>query len=151
MIDGIVFHRARAVAALVDDFQPVVLRKFFAGLDIHGNPVSLGVEFACAAFIERESRIDQIAAIATQPVGAVECPRGFLAAGERDFQGAPRLVILGFISNQGIDPNSRFGLVIARAARVERSVFLDQCERVSSPVLALRFHDVNVREQAVSP
>src|SRR5579863_8735649 len=56
-------------------------------------------------------------------------------------------VVFGPIADQRIDPDCRFGLVVACASRVERTVFLDQCERVSRPVLTLGLQDVDVGEQ----
>ena len=147
MVDRIVLHRPRAVSAGIRHLEPIVLRELLARLDIEGDPVPARIEFAPAAFIERESRIDEIAAVLGEPFGAVERARRLLAAGERQLERAPRPVVLGPVADQQVDPDGCLGLVVHRTARIEGAVFLDERERIPRPVLALGLHDIDVREQ----
>jgi hypothetical protein len=135
------------MAALVGHFEPIVLRKLLAGFHFEGDAVAARVKLAGGALVESECSVDQLAAILGEPFSAIERARGFLAASQRQFERAPRLIVLCLIANQRVDPDGSLGLVIHRAARVERTIFLDQFEWVAGPVLALRFHDVNMRKQ----
>ena len=147
VVNRVVLHRPRAVSAGIRHFEPVVLRKFLTRLDVQRDPVPVVVEFPGSAFVERECGIDELAAVLGEPFGPVERSRRLLAAGQRHFQGAPRLVVLGAVADERVEPDGRFGLVVARAARVERAVLLHQRERVAGPVLAFGFDHVDVRKQ----
>ena len=56
------------MAALVGYFQTVVLRKLFARFDFERDSMPVRVELAARAFVQRESGIDEIAAVASQPI-----------------------------------------------------------------------------------
>src|SRR5258707_15471564 len=62
--------RPRAVPALVGYLEPVILRKFLAGLDFEGNPVPAGIQLPGGALVEREFRVDEFTAIARGPFSA---------------------------------------------------------------------------------
>jgi hypothetical protein len=85
--------------------------------------------------------------VSDQPFGAVERARRLLATGEGELDGAPRMKVLLLEAHQGVGPNGGLRLVIDRAASIEIAVLLDQGEGVAGPVLALRFHHIDVREQ----
>ena len=135
------------MAALIGHFQPVILRKLLPGLDFERNPVSARVEFAGGALVERECSVDEVAAVAREPIGAVECAGSLFTAGQRHLDGAFRPVVLGPVADERVHPDRGLGLVVARAARVEGAILFDQCERIASPILSLRFHHIDVREQ----
>ena len=109
--------------------------------------MSLLVHFAPRAFVDRELGIDPVAMILRQPLRAVERAGRLFTAGQRNFDSPPRFELLLRVTHQGIDPDGRLGLVVHRAARIERAVLFHQHERIARPVLALRFHHVDVRQQ----
>ena len=119
VIDRVVLDRPRAVSARVGHFQPVVLRKLLAGLDLQGDAVSLRVQLAPGAFVDGELRVDEILPVLCEPLRAVERTAGFFAAGERELQRSARFVVLLAVTHQRIDPDRRFSFVVERAARVE--------------------------------
>ncbi len=135
------------MSAGVGDFKAVVLRELLAGLDLHCDPMPLGVQLAERAFVDGHARVDEIALVFRQPLSAVECAGGFLAAGEGDLDGAQRPVLFLFVADQGVHPNRGFRLVVDDAAGVEVAVLFKQLERIAGPVLALRLDHINVSEQ----
>ena len=82
-----------------------------------------------------------------QPVHAVEVVRRLLAARQRQRHAALRLVLLLAPAHEQVGEDRGHRLVVARAARVEEAVFLDQRERVAHPVLAAGLDDVDVGQQ----
>ena len=76
-IDGIVLHRTRTMSPRVRHFEAVVLRKFFARLDVEGYAAPLGIEFSGRSLVERKCRIDEFAAILREPFGSIERARRF--------------------------------------------------------------------------
>ena len=128
-------------------FQSKVLRSLLARLDFEQYTVPLGVEFARRSLVHRESGIDQVALMGDQPLRAVECTGGLLAASESKLDGAAGAEVLLLEAHQRVDPDRGLGLVVDGTARVEGAVLLHELERVAGPVLALRFDDVDVRQE----
>ena len=58
---------------------------------------------------------------------------------------------LARVADQRVDPDRRLGLVVHGAARIERAVLLHEHERIARPVLAFRFHHVDMRQQQHRP
>ena len=146
-IDGVVFHGQRAVSSGISDLEAVVLRGLLARLDFQGNAMPLGVELATRSLIDRKRRVDEVAPVLSEPLGAVQGASGLFTAGEREFQCAPRPVILFTQAHQRVDPDRTFGLVVHGPARVEIAVLLHERERFARPVFALRLDHIKVRQQ----
>jgi hypothetical protein len=51
------------------------------------------------------------------------------------------------VADETIREHGGHGLVVARAARVEPTVLLDELEGIALPILALRFHHIDVGEE----
>src|SRR5256884_8234593 len=122
----------------IDDLETVVLGGLLARLDFQGNPVSPGVELAPRSLVDCKRRVDEVAAVLGEPLGAVQGARGLFTAGEREFQRAQRSVVLFAEANQRVDPYCALGLVVDGPARVEIAVLFHERERVARPVFALR-------------
>ncbi len=69
------------MAADIGGFDAVVLRGLFPHLEGFDLQLAMAVGAAAAPFIEREGRCNPIAMVLGQPLSAVECSGGFLAAG----------------------------------------------------------------------
>jgi len=59
----------------------------------------------------------------------------------------PRREALASVANEIVGEHRGHGLVVARAARIEPAVLLDELEGIALPILAFRFHHIDVREQ----
>jgi len=119
----------------------------FAGLNLQSDRLFIPIEFAARAFVERKQCIQDFGLSLGQPFDAVEDCRRFFAAGERKFDAAARLETLFPVTDQAVGEDRRHRFVVARPTRVEPAFFLDQLERIALPILALGFHDVDMREQ----
>ena len=84
VIDRVVLHRQRAVAARVGHLEVEVLVDLLAGLHLVGEVLALA-HVAAAAFVDRELGVDQILVVLHQPLGAVEVA-AFLVGRERENQ-----------------------------------------------------------------
>jgi len=145
MVDGVVLHRERAVAAGVGHLEAKVLIHLLGRLDLVGQVLPVA-HVAAAALVDRELGVDEIPVLADQPLGAVELT-ALLVCGEREDQIAFRLEPFPLQANQVGDELRGHGLVVARAAAVEPSVLLAEDERIERPVLALRIDDIEMRKQ----
>jgi hypothetical protein len=135
------------MAAGIGHLQAITLRGLLSGLDFQSHAMALGVEFAEGTLIDGKCRIDEISSIFAEPLGAVKCAGGLFAAGQCQLDRPPRPVSLCAEANQRIDPNRRLRLVVERSAGVEKTILLDEREGIPSPVLALRFHHIDMRQQ----
>ena len=147
LIDRIVAHRHRAVAARVSGFEAEIGEGLFADLHRLADHMALAVAVAATAFVKREFGVDQVALVRRQPFGAVEGPVGFLAAGQRQLDGALRLVSFLPEADQRVGPDRRLRLVVERSAAIEIAVFLDHLERVALPVGTFRLDNVDMRDE----
>src|SRR5690606_10577815 len=129
------------------DLEPIVLINLLAALDLVQHAIPLIVEAATSRFVDREFRVYEIAMILDEIAHAVECAGRLLATSKRDLDVAQRLVALRAVAQQSIDENGGHRLVVHGAAAIEVAVFFDERERIAVPVLAIGFHDVEVREE----
>ena len=145
MVDRVVLDRQRAVAARVRHLEVEILVHLLAGLHLVREVLPLP-HAAAAALVDRELGVDQILVVLHEPLGAVEIA-AFFVGREREDQVAIRLEAFVLQPNQVGHELRRHRLVVAGAAAVEEAVLLDERERIHRPVLALRFDDVEVREE----
>ena len=88
VVDRVVLHRHRAVAARVDHLELEILVDLLARLHLVGQVLAFPYR-AAAAFIDRQLGVDQVAVILDEPVDAVELT-AFLVGGQRQNQIAAR-------------------------------------------------------------
>ena len=131
----------------VRGLQFVVLCRLFAYLDRLHQQLAVSIGAAAASFIERELGCDQIGAVLGQPLRAIECIRGFLAAGERQFDGAFGLVVTLLEAAEHIHPGGIHRLHIGCAAAVEIAPLFDQGKGIASPIFAFGLHHIQMAEQ----
>ena len=144
--DGVVWPGHAAVAAGVCGLDPEILHRLLAHL--HGQALRLAIRAvaATAAFVQSEFGHDQLGPVLGQPIGAVEGVGGFLAAGQRQLDGA-LWRLAGLHADQQIGPDAGLRLVIKGAAAIEIAVLLDQLERAARPVFRLGGDHVEVAQQ----
>ncbi len=146
MIDGVIRHRQRAVAAGIGYLQLKIGVELFGGVhrDDHGLAVA-GVD-AAAIGIENVLGVDQIAMILQQPIDAIGFA-AFFVGGEREDDVAIRPVIFLLEANQRGDEDGVAAFHVLRAAAVEVAVLLDEFEGVDGPVFAAGFDHVQVPDE----
>ena len=146
-VDRIFARWPRTVAARMSHLQPEILVDLFARLDVERKVPAVGIQQAAGAFIEDEAGFHEGWMVLQQPAHAVEVFRGFLAAGQRQGHATLRPVVLLAPAYEQVGEDRGHGLVVARTARVEKAVFLDERKRVAHPVLAASLDDVDVGQQ----
>src|SRR5258706_9252255 len=146
-IDRIVPARDRAVAALIFDVELITQRNFFAGLDAVPDRLAV-LQSDAAALVQCEFGIDQVAMVLEQPLDSQAVTvQNFLIRLERYDDIAIRLVAFLLVTNEIGDKRRRHEFVVAAAACIEVTVFLNQLEWIERPVLAVSRHDVEMRQQ----
>src|SRR3954471_10893215 len=149
MVNRIVLHRQRAMAAGVGHLEVKILIDLLARLHLVGEVLAFA-QVAAAAFVDRELGVEQVLVVLDQPLGAVELA-AFLVGGQHQNQIAVRCYPLLLQADQVGDELRCHRLVVAGAAAVEEAVLLDEGERIHRPVLALGFDDVEVGEEEERP
>src|SRR5262245_53410559 len=145
MVDGVVPNRARAVSARIARLDAEILVHLLARLHLVDQVLAFA-HLTRSAFVQRELRVDELAAVLDQPVDAVEAA-AFFVRREGENEIAVRSKALLLQANQIRRDDRRHRFVVARAAAVEESVLLEEDERIERPVLAPRLDDVEVREE----
>src|SRR6185312_3600298 len=146
-VDCIVRAGYRAVSAGIAGFQAVGGKSLLPYLHRLLDDVALAVARAAAAFVECELGVDQITLVGREPFSTVESAVGLLAAGERDLHRSLGPVARFLETDQGIDEYRGHRFVIERTATIEVTILLNQCERVTGPVLSLRLDDVEMGDR----
>jgi len=143
-IDRVVGPRRRAVAAAIRHFELIGLVDLLGQL--HGETERPAVaQGAAAALVDGEFRIDQVAMVRQQPAHAVvRRIRQLLVGGQRQDDVAVGPERLLDVADQVGDEDRRHRLVVDDAA-------VDELERVGVPVLAPRFHHVEMGKQEERP
>ena len=134
------------MTALVVGLESIVDHVLLAHLHVIRDPGAIH-RFSPAAFVQGELSVDQLALFLEQPVHAVVRATAFLIGRERDDEVAIGLESFTLVADQIRDPHRRLRLVVARSPAVEVAVLLGERERIHAPVVALRLHDVGVREE----
>src|SRR5579872_7199453 len=107
--------------------------------------VAISFEFA-AVEIDAVFGVDPIAMIFDEPIDAVEIA-AFLIGGERENQVAVGLVVLFFHANEVGDKDGVAFLHVVCAATVEVAGLFNKLKRVSGPVFAARFDNVEMADE----
>ena len=82
-----------------------------------------------------------------QPADIVDPRARFLATRQHELHGAFRRSARCLQPRHRIGPDRCLCLVVGAAAGIEPAVFLDQCERITRPILALGIDDIEMRQQ----
>src|SRR5271157_240699 len=133
------------MAAFVAHFEAEIQNVLFAYLQVVRDLFALRF-FAPAALVERQVRLDQIAMVFQKPIDSVVRAASFFVGGESDNDVAVGLESFFFVLDEVGDPDSSLRLVVTGAAPVKEAVLLDELKRVSAPVFALGFNDIDVGE-----
>ena len=126
-----------------------VLIDFLARLDFV-DQILAGLHLTRAALVDGQSGIDEMAMGFHQPFDTVEVA-AFLVGGQGQNQ-----ISIGFEAfllqpDQVRRQMRRHGLVVTRAPAVEVAVLFEEDERIERPVFALRFDDIQVRQEQDRP
>ena len=135
------------MATAVSNLELEVLIGLLACLNLQRHRLAAGIEFATGAFVQREDGINEIAPVRYQPLHGICVVGRFFAAGQRQLQGALRLVALLSKTDERVGEDSGHGFVVAGTTCVEKAILFHQFERVTFPVGAVGFHHIHVCQQ----
>ena len=143
VIDRVVRHGHRAVAALVTDLHAKVQHVLLGNLNVVRNFLPVD-HLAPAAFVQAVLGIDPVAVILQQPVHAVVRSATLFVRRQSDNQITVGLEPLALVANQVGDPDGGLRLVVRRAASVKKAALFAEHEWIEAPVFALGLDHVDV-------
>ena len=126
--------------------QHEIAIKLFGGVHFHHQRLAMIRQHAAAIVVEHELGVDQFAMILDQPVHAIRCA-AFLVRRQRENNVAAGHVSFFLHADQRGRHDRVAILHVAGAPPVVISVLLDELKGIGRPVLAARFHHVEMADQ----
>src|SRR5579859_3247435 len=96
----------------IGNLEAVVLRQFFACLNLQRHAVAIGIELTDGALVQCELGINEVPMILGQPLSSVESSRGFLATGQSQLDRSSWREALLLETDERIHPHRCLGFVI---------------------------------------
>ena len=141
VVDGVVGHRQRTMAAGVSDHELIVGVELFAGIDVGGDCFAFLEIHSAAIGIKSEGGLHQLGMILQEPVDTIRLTSLFVCR-EREDEVAVRFESFFVQAQEGRHENGVAVFHILRAAPVIIAIFLDELKGIGGPVLTARFNDI---------